>query len=948
MTNLYALIVGIEKYDLPSWNRSGPVAGAIEMAYWCNSIGMPYKNIHMFLSVNDQDAAWEKERKDQLGHFKKSGAKIVEDTSLDAIDTFWRSTLPTLSSVDSKLLVYWCGHGVTRPDRDRILLHTNYRPDNLSSRVTSADNLVASLATQTYRRFKEQLIVADVCGDFSSYSVSPNTHPPVKPVDSITQHCYFATVDGQSTQIQNGIGQFTQSTLEVLKKYSDWPDLDDLKERMDETFRNGSLKPFKISIRTPLEEYEISNNNSAKANDASLQPSSEDVRQLISRCNEYIKQNELDELFQLLEGFLETAKAKVFDQERNSLQILQSDLTSFRLGELNGTHMPDTATQRRILITKVQKLLELIESKVAKRTNRPSNLKPSSFSSGESFSSDVIGKNPKEIASKGNQIRSVDSNNYSTGTGVVTSIEFTLDRPLGEFDESAFKSAFRQCTGIDAKMIRIASIRSGSTIVRVEGDSNVLRQLLDEFLESREVLHQFAEATGLKSFKWSIDHKVYNVEVTDTTKSAILSSTPEVVKVDELIDVCEQAFINDLWDDLFDKIDRFIPMLSSVGTRYRNELVVFRRDFKDNRASWRIKSINDEDYKVAKTSLWIRVREMLYSVREDLKVSQSKKNANEISIPSNDKDASKVTSDSEISSSPPSVPPKNPLEFFRLQIDNLLKGNDEITKNFYNLLASDEKKVKSDVVADHLVRLDDSNSTEYPLLRLRRLMKKLSDQRLTLDHSYRTVFVSMMDILSVASFPDEDRDRMENAMVEVLRSNPEIGTKIQLSTALPEDVRRLLILTRLKLAAKKFDDFAIDRILNNDYQEGESGSPLFEIVRPVIISEPFILPPDGRSITAYYAEKILESFNSTMPRTDFEGCLTHELKERKGSDGDGEVIALLLSNEASKNAQILQKAFPLLLVIVLERENALRYDTVLLDRNEIEKFLKKILRNPQK
>ena len=701
MTNLYALIVGIEKYDLPRWNRSGPVAGAIEMAYWCNSIGMPYKNIHMFLSVNDEDASWEKERKDQLGHFKKSGAKIVEDSKLGAIDTFWRESLPKIANGDSKLLVYWCGHGVTRSDRDRVLLHTDFLPDNLSNRVTSAGNLVASLTTQTYRRFKEQLIVADVCGDFSSYSVSPNTHPPMKPVDSITQHCYFATVDGQPTQIQNGIGQFTQSTLEVLKQYSDWPNLDDLKTRMDEKFPKGSNRPFKISIWTPGGK----------------------------------------------------------DDENNAYAFIPS----------------------------------------------------------------ISGSIPSSSA--------------------------TL--PIAESLES-------------------------------------------------------------------------------------------------LIRECEQAFINDLWDDLFDKVDGFIPMLSSVGTRYRNELVVFRRDFKDNRASWRIKSINDEDYKVAKTSLWIRVREMLYSVREDLKASQSKKNANEISIPSTDKNASTVTSDSEISSSPPSVPPKNPLEFFRLQIDNLLKGNDEITKNFYNLLASDEKKVKSDVVADHLVRLDDSNSTEYPLLRLRRLMKKLSDQKLTLDHSYRTIFVSMMDILSVASFPDEDRDRMENAMVEVLRSNPEIGAKIQLSTALPEDVKRLLILTRLKLAAKKFDDFAIDRILNNDYQEGESGSPLFEIVRPVIISEPFILPPDGRSITAYYAEKILESFNSTMPRTDFEGCLTHELKERKGSDGDGEVIALLLSNEASKNAQILQKAFPLLLVIVLERENALRYDTVLLDRNEIEKFLKKILRNPQK
>lgn len=512
MTNLYALIVGIEKYDLTGWNRSGPVAGAIEMAYWCNSIGMPYKNIHMFLSVNDQDAAWEKERKDQLGHFKRSGAKIVEDTSLDAIDTFWRSTLPTLSSVDSKLLVYWCGHGVTRPDRDRILLHTNYRPDNLSSRVTSADNLVASLATQTYRRFKEQLIVADVCGDFSSYSVSPNTHPPMNPLDSITQHCYFATADGQSTQIQNGIGQFTQSTLDVLKQYQSWPDLDDLKERMDKKFRNGSLKPFKISIRTPLEEYEISNNISAKANAASLQSSSEDIEQLISTCNAHIKKNELDELFQLLDDFLANAKSKAFDEARNSLQILQSDLNNFRMGELNGT-LTHPDTQRRVLITRIQQLLKLIESKVGKGTNRSSSLKPSSLSSMESISREVNGKNVEEIASRGNRTRSLDSNKHPTGKSFVTCIEFTLDRPFHEFDESSFKSAFQLCTGIDAKKIRIASIRSGSTIVRVEGDSNVLQRVVEQFRESQEKLDLFCQLTGLTSLQWIIAGRSYKLDM---------------------------------------------------------------------------------------------------------------------------------------------------------------------------------------------------------------------------------------------------------------------------------------------------------------------------------------------------------------------------------------------------------------------------------------------------
>jgi hypothetical protein len=667
MTNLYALIVGIEKYDLPGWNRSGPVAGAIEMAYWCNRIGMPYKNIHMFLSINDQDAAWVKERKDQLGHFKKSGAKIVEDSKLDAIDTFWREKLPKIANGDSKLLVYWCGHGVTRSDRDRILLHTDYNPHQLSGRVTSFNNFRATLATHAYHKFQEQLIVADVCGDFRE-QVSPNALPPANPVASIAQHCYFATVDGQPTQIQKGMGQFTQSTLEVLSEYHAWPSLDELKKRMDATFRNGSLNPFKISIRTPREDYDDSDDDSAKANDASLQSSSEDVGQLISTCNEHIKRNELDDLFQQLEDYLRTSKSTAFDEARNSLQILQSDFTSFRTGEINGTLMPDTDTQRRILITKIQKLLKLIESKDAKQTKKGSDTKP------------------------------------------------TVQSP--------------------------------------------------------------------------------------------------------------HAFFSD-------------------------------------------------------------------------------------------------------------------------QVRKLLNGSNEISMAFFSLLRSGDQELETDIVVDHMMGLDDTNATEYSLLRLRRLMKRLSDKKQVFDDSCRTVFTSIMDILSVASFPDEDRNRTEAAMQEVLRSDPEIGSTVQLSTALPKDVERLLMLTRLKLTSKKFEDFEIVQILNHDYREGEVHSPFFEFVTPVIIQEP-TFPPDRTSTTSHYASCILESLGISQPPTDFEASLNHELRERKGLEGDGEVIALLLSDEASKNAQILRDAFPLLLVIVLQRESVNRYSTILQDRHAIEQILKRILRSPQK
>jgi hypothetical protein len=160
---------------------------------------------------------------------------------------------------------------------------------------------------------------------------------------------------------------------------------------MDKKFRNGSSMAFKIWIRTPQEEYDEIGDKSDHAKDAIMQPSSEDVKQLLSNCIVRIKRNELDELFQLLEDFLATTKSTAFDQVRDSLLILQSDLTSFRTGEINGTLMPDTATHRRILITKVQNLLKFIESKASEQTKGSSNPKPT-FKSHHDFFREQIYK----------------------------------------------------------------------------------------------------------------------------------------------------------------------------------------------------------------------------------------------------------------------------------------------------------------------------------------------------------------------------------------------------------------------------------------------------------------------------------------------------------------------------------------------------------------------------
>jgi hypothetical protein len=666
MTNLYALIVGIEKYDLPHWSRSGPVAGAIEMAYWCNSIGMPFKNLYMFLTINDQEPKWLSGQQSTISHFRKTGATIVEDTSLNAIDTFWRNTLPTLPNVDSKLLVYWCGHGVTRPDRDRILLHTDYRPDNLPNRVTSADNLVASLATQTYRRFKEQLIVADVCGDFSNYLVSPNPHPPVKPVGTITQHCYFASVDGQATQIHNGIGQFTQSTLEVLSEYPAWPNLDELKIKMDETFRNGGSKAFKIWIRTPQEEYDEIGDKSDHAKYATMQPSSEDVKQLISTCNEHIKRNELEELFHALESFVQDEKNSSSTSHRNTLQILQNQFSAYKTGKMRGTLKPDPDTHRHTLIESTQDFLTTLTSDLRK----------------------------------------------------------TIDR----------------------------------------------------------------------------------------------STVPQ-------------------------------------GT------------------------------------------------------------------------------------------PKNPNDFFREHVHNLLKGNNELTRFFSEELFPKKKDIEVDPLVDHLIGPLVPTDDDYPLLRLRSLLQDLEEASKRLDPSCRLALNSVIELLSIASFPPQDRECVEVAMKEVLQSTPQSGSDFALNTTNSKDAEKLLVATRLKLTNRDINGLDFNQLLNNSYREGDRSTPMLDIIH--VVPEPKNVP-DNESIVDFYAKCILTDLNSDQPETAWKESLNRELTARKGRRGDGKVVAMMISQDKKTAIQVLRNSIPLLLVVVLPAKSIVRYSTVFNDRAAIEQILKSILRSPQK
>ncbi len=96
---------------------------------------------------------------------------------------------------------------------------------------------------------------------------------------------------------------------------------------------------------------------------------------------------------------------------------------------------------------------------------------------------------------------------------LITSIEFTLERPFAEFDEEKFKIALKLATGIDASQIRIASIRSGSTIVQIDGEQEALAIIIQKIRSSQQVAHRLAQQIGLRKILWEIDETRYELTV---------------------------------------------------------------------------------------------------------------------------------------------------------------------------------------------------------------------------------------------------------------------------------------------------------------------------------------------------------------------------------------------------------------------------------------------------
>jgi hypothetical protein len=237
--NTYAVVVGIEKYSVGAdWDVDGPCTNAIAIAHWLLSLKMPPGNIRAFLDPNavGKDAA--------IAALEQEGVTIVRSVKHADIDEYFHVTLPTGRPPDSRLLVYWSGHGCTNERGDRIFFCGDYH-GKLPSRVFNGSTFLRALRGEDHRCFTDQIVLADVCG---TYNKSPVVDARIAPEhqQNVHQLVYFATPEDKYAEGPEGRGVFTDTSLSVLEAIGGWPEHARLVQEMEAAFKQIGETPFRI------------------------------------------------------------------------------------------------------------------------------------------------------------------------------------------------------------------------------------------------------------------------------------------------------------------------------------------------------------------------------------------------------------------------------------------------------------------------------------------------------------------------------------------------------------------------------------------------------------------------------------------------------------------------------------------------------------------------------
>ncbi|MEH2283163.1 MAG: NB-ARC domain-containing protein [Nostoc sp.] len=206
----FGLIVGIEKYHESAWNvpGGGPADDALKFAHWLHLHGVPKENIRLCLSALE-------ENHQLIGECGLTVELATEQNISDIVTNF-------LSPKSGDLLyIFWAGHGLITPGRERRLLCADANKQNWQN--LDLNSLLVLLGSDKFQ-IRNHICIIDACANYVLESKGRPTNLGGKaflngqPHKDSQQFVLLATREGEKAEVnsENKTGYFSQAVREAF------------------------------------------------------------------------------------------------------------------------------------------------------------------------------------------------------------------------------------------------------------------------------------------------------------------------------------------------------------------------------------------------------------------------------------------------------------------------------------------------------------------------------------------------------------------------------------------------------------------------------------------------------------------------------------------------------------------------------------------------------------
>lgn len=233
MNEVWAFVVGIDRYDQKDWCIQGPVNNALATVSWLLSAKVRPDRISLFVGALDAAPPTQLQEIDSL---RAQSVRVSASATFQELDSFYRKDLRDASDAGARLFVYWSGHGFARPDQTRFLICQDFTIAAFRNRALNATQFLNHLNSDNYGGISQCIFLADVCADTRDIEIDAEVNPPRSIARNQSVVAYFGSKIGGYAKAGIGGGVFTHTALSVLSKFDGWPDLKEFSTGMRAEF----------------------------------------------------------------------------------------------------------------------------------------------------------------------------------------------------------------------------------------------------------------------------------------------------------------------------------------------------------------------------------------------------------------------------------------------------------------------------------------------------------------------------------------------------------------------------------------------------------------------------------------------------------------------------------------------------------------------------------------